>query len=266
VEKLETPNENEKEAETSSKPWKHSRWVVPVVLALLSIVVTIGVAWFQFSKLEEEMREAELEREKAVRSTVVSIVEEHILNEKELDISRLARLTEHLSREYTLRRSIPISELLEKAEFNILNSRYLDFEKKEKYKTVFNTIYKELPQVSTLRYDGRHADLVNDLVSSLQAGQSQDTETKLNRVLQAFNSDIEHLAAQRKPETSIPNLLRSIKESPYAILFVVFVYLLFGVYGYFQIQARRRRRERQANQDRIYEQLRADMETKGPNM
>ena len=127
--------------ENDIKKSKKTRWVSLVITTLISIAFTIGVAWYQISKSAIQAVEAEQEREKSVRSTLIAIVEEHIINEKPIEISRLARLIELRRREEGVRIPISVSEIFEKAEFNILNSRYLDFERKEKYKTVFDELY-----------------------------------------------------------------------------------------------------------------------------
>ena len=132
------------------------------------MLATIAFSWYQSSEAEEEGRKAELEREKAVKKQLVSIVEEHVLNGEPFDLSRLRRITDLQVKEQEIRSSLPILELVEKAELNILDSRYLDFESKKTYKKVFDNIYREIGQSTKMDYDGRHLGLVDDLVANLK--------------------------------------------------------------------------------------------------
>ncbi len=64
------------------------------------------------------------------------IVEEHVLNDKPINLARLARLVDQRRRAERIATVITLAEILEQSEFNILNSRYLPFEKKEALKPV----------------------------------------------------------------------------------------------------------------------------------
>ena len=84
------------------------RWLWLVITTIVGVVATILVGWYQLNKAAGEARKAEVEREKAVRLTIVSIIEEHVLNGKGLDLSPLRRLVEFQAKEQALGRSLPI--------------------------------------------------------------------------------------------------------------------------------------------------------------
>ena len=179
----------------SSEPERYTRLKrigITAASILLPILATIAIAWYQSSKAEEEGRKAELEREKAVKKQLVSIVEEHVLNGEPLDLSRLRRLTDLQVKEQEIRNSLPILELVEKAELNILDSRYLDFDSKQTYKKVFDNIYREIGQSTKMDYDGRHLGLVDDLVANLKnrANRRAYAFRKLTQVPQKLSTEI----------------------------------------------------------------------------
>ena len=209
---------------------------------LLPILATIAFAWYQSSEAEEEGRKAELEREKAVKKQLVSIVEEHVLNGEPLDLSRLRRITDLQVKEQEIRSSLPILELVEKAELNILDSRYLDFDSKKTYKKVFDNIYKEIGQSTKMDYDGRHLGLVDDLVANLKKGKSEDAVHKLNRLLEAFNADIGELESRSSPDSK-SFIFGEVIASPFFLALMV-AYSALVFYFWSRVQARRRARER----------------------
>jgi len=134
---------------------------------------------------------AESERARNARAEIVGIVEENVINQKVLDVSRIARLIELRRSQDRVTTQITVADVIEEAEFNILNTRYLDFKQKDQYKTVFDQLYKDLGSREFAPYkEGPHADLLNDLASAIQQGKTTEAIEKLNRVASAFRSDL----------------------------------------------------------------------------
>lgn len=257
-------------SDSGDKESTRSKWILPILTTAVGVLVTILVGWYQISKAEDEVRKAEIEREKAVKLTLVSIIEEHVLNGKQLDLSRLRRIAELQAKEQAIRRSLPIIELIEKAEFNILNSRYLGFDSKEAYKSVFDSIYVKIAQNTTITYDGRHPNLVSDLIASLQKGRTEDITLKLNRLLEAFNADIEELEVRSTPAKTLFSFAETLQQSPVSILSFIIAYLLLGTVIIVYVWIRRRQRlelQRQRlelfRQEALYESMKRhfDMDT-----
>ena len=71
---------------------KKKSWIAPTITTLVGVAVSVLVAWYQISLSEEQTQEAERERSKSGKSELVQIVEEHVINQDPLDISRLSRL------------------------------------------------------------------------------------------------------------------------------------------------------------------------------
>jgi len=120
----------------------------------VGVIVSVLVAWYQINLNEEQIQEAEKERAKSVKNELVQIVEEHVINKKPLDISRLSRLADFRSREENLLLTPTVSEVVENAEFNIIKSQYLEFDKKLEFKGIFNGIYAEIYTPDKVDYSG----------------------------------------------------------------------------------------------------------------
>ncbi|GAB1045664.1 MAG: hypothetical protein SPiBPW_40360 [Shewanella algae] len=151
-------------------------WVSPVVTTIISIVVAVGLTWYQINRSEQEERKAEVERVKTVKSILVSIVEDHVINNQPIDIKRLSRLVDIKTRESNILAPPRLLEIVQLAELNIINSGYLDFETKESYKKVFDKIYNDIRDDYKFDFEGvRNPALIEQVVSSIKAGNSEES-------------------------------------------------------------------------------------------
>jgi hypothetical protein len=154
-------------------------------------VVPILIGWYTIYRTERQAVLAESERARSVRASIVAIVEEHVVNGKSIESSRLARLIELKRKEERLTTPILLADVIEEAEFNILSTRYLDFKQKENYKDVFVKLHQDLeppPQFKSYS-EGPHVELVNDLAKSIQDGKSAEALEKLDRLFSLFRAD-----------------------------------------------------------------------------
>src|SRR5260370_16573693 len=130
-------------AEDEHKPARR-RWLNIVATVFIGLVIPIGIAWYTIYRSESQAVLAEAERARNVRASIVAIVEESVINEKPLETSRIARLIDLRRTEDRVTTPISTTESLCEAQFNILNTRYLDFKQKDKYKNAFDDLYKDL--------------------------------------------------------------------------------------------------------------------------
>jgi hypothetical protein len=241
-------DDSRKEPEGDRKGWK-----TPVLTTLAGILVSILVAWYQISRSEEQAMQAQIERSKSVKNELVRVVEEHIINEKPLDISSLARLAEfRASREGLL--AVPtVSEIVQSAEFNILTSQYLEFERKEKFKSYFNQIYATLAIPASLNYDGPFENTVNDIYASIQNGNVSEVASKVNVLVTNFEARLKDLEAQHKikSRTNIEDLVKELIEDP---TLIVMTLVLYGGLLYVGREFRRRIRRRRFIDREEYEE------------
>ncbi|MGF1718172.1 hypothetical protein L4D08_25250 [Photobacterium chitinilyticum] len=226
------------------------KWVVPVVTTLIGIIATIIVAWYQLNVSEEQAQQAALERERSVKSNIVKIVEEHVINDNTLDVARLARLIDLRSREERLNRKISVLEVLQKAEFNIINSSYLEFKKKDKYKQTFDKIYATISFGGLDNYSGKHENVANELAKAIRSGDNEVAITALGSLLDLFNKDIED--AESKSGNLIISISKLLEPRFFLIIIGVQAVLMF-LLSLIRFQQRKRREQDLINRHKFKE-------------
>ena len=200
------------------------QWIGPVLTTLIGIIATIAVGWYQIDRAEEEAATAERERARSIRQNLVSVVEERILNGQPVDVGGLARLIDLRRREERVTTPISSLEVIELAEFNILSSRYLAFERKESLRLLFEGTYRDI----ALRYSPRfrnipNADLANQLAKSIQDGKRTEALEQLQRVIDAYAKDVTAAQARSRREVGLTELIDEIRKNPF-----IFVTLVLG--------------------------------------
>ncbi|WP_139835208.1 hypothetical protein [Aeromonas hydrophila] len=218
------------------------KWGIPLVTTFIGIIATIIVAWYQMKIGEEQAFEAAIEREKAVIQNVVKIVEEHVINNNSVDIPRLARLIDLRSKEEKIQNKISVLQIIQKAEFNIINSDYLEFNKKNEYKKIFDNIYSQMNFDGLDGYDGLHANVANELAKSIRGGDSQTAITTLNSLLDLLNKDITE-AKERNSYDFLSILKIFDKDFMFMLLGIQFVLML--TLTYFRIVIKRMREKQE---------------------
>jgi hypothetical protein len=206
-------------------------WLSPVITTVISILVAIGLTWYQINRAETEAAEAEIERVKSVKSTMISIVEDHVINKQPIDISRLSRLIDVKSREANINSTIRVLEIVQLAELNILNSGYLDFKTKEEFKKVFDSIYKNVRNEYKINHtDVKHAALIEDVVSSIKLGKMEESVGNLQLLVEAYSSDIKTLEAKQRKTELFKILYKSFGEKPMSFIVVIIIYFVLLIY------------------------------------
>lgn len=233
--------ENNEEKKQISK----GKWVIPTITTLIGVVVSILVAWYQIKINEEQTLQAEIERAKSVKNELVLIVEEHIINQKPLDISRLARISEFRAKQEKLLVIPSVSEIVENAEFNILKSQYLEFEKKQQFKEIFNGIYAEITIPENVKYNGLFENTVNDIYASIQKGSTKDITSKVSKLVSDFNSRISELEAEKslRKKLDINDVIEAISDKPSTLIIAMSVYLFIISIMFFSLRRIRYRRK-----------------------
>lgn len=223
------------QTETTSKKRK---WPGILATLFIGIVVPVAIGWYTIYRTEAQAVLAESERARNARAAIVGIVEENVINQKVLDVSRIARLIELRRSQDRVTSPISVADVIGKAEFNILDTRYLDFKQKDQYKVVFDQLYKDLGSRQFSPYkDAPHADLLNDLAASIEQSKTTEALEKLNRVASAFQSDLTKEQAVQKRIDPFKLLL----DHP-AWLISFFVVYLGAAYLYLRYRRLRFRR------------------------
>jgi len=215
----------------SSKDVKKYPWMSSVITTVISIAVAVGLTWYQINRAEQEEQKAEIERVKTVKSTMVGIVEDHVVNNQSIDISRLSRLVDIKSREANIQVAPRLLEIIQLAELNIINSGYLDFQTKDGYKKVFDTIYEGLGREYKVDYsDSKNSALIEQLISSIKVGNSEDSIANLQLLLEAYSSDIKKLEAKSESKEGLSIFFNLIDEKPQMFIIIFSFYAIFLVF------------------------------------
>jgi len=224
-----------------------------VITTLIGVAATVGVGSYQLFRAEQEAVLAEQERARAVRQSLVSIVEEHVLNRKPISLAQLARLVDQRRRDERINATIALSDIIEQVEFNVLNTRYLPFERKEALRPVFNALYLELGTRTFAAYppETRNAELLNDLARQIQEGKPAHALEALKRLQDAHVKDLEAGSASRRGP-AVKDVFRELIENPapLVITFVAYIFLAWLLFRNRRVLARVIWRLRETQEDR----------------
>ena len=200
---------------------KRRSWIGLTITTLLGVGATIAVGWYQLSRTEAQAALAELERARGVQSSVVSILEEHVLNDKPIALARLARLIDQRRSAQNISLPITLSDVIEEAEFNILKSAYLPFDRKETLKVVFDTLYSDLSARQFVPYspDAPNADLVNELAIRIQEGKTKEALESLTRLQEAHVAQVAY-ASTRREKREFSDVVQELLNNPLPLLAV----------------------------------------------
>lgn len=213
-------------SETAQRPAKR-QWLGLLVTTLIGIAATFSVGWFQLSRAEKQAALAEQERGRAIRQNLVSVVEEHVLNDKPIELARLARLIDQRRRDERFAGVITAAELIEQAEFNILSTRYLPFERKQALKPVFDGLYKEMSLSAFAPFPANtpNSSLLNELARQIQEGKSQVALDTLRRLHDAQRREVENARFGARSET-LRDLFEQLAKDPLPFIFTFVIYVV----------------------------------------
>jgi len=203
-------------------------WVSPVITTVIGILVAIGLTWYQINRAEQEEQKVDIERIKTVKNTMVSIVEDHVINNQPISISRLSRLVDIKSREANIKITPRLLEIIQIAELNIINSGYLDFQTKNGYKKVFDSIYDAMRKEYKVDYiDNKNSVLIDQLISSIKVGNSEESISSLQLLVEAYSVEINELELKANRKSDLDRLSDLISDKPLFVLGISFVYIIF---------------------------------------
>ena len=145
-----------------------------------------------------------------------------MLNGKSIDLPRLARLIDQRRRSEGVDVAITLAEVIEQAEFNTLNSRYLTFQRKEEIKPVFDSLYTALASAAFAPYprETPNSDLLNSIAARVQESKTAEALEGLKRLQEAHAHDVT-AAVEGRNQRSFEDSLRQLAKSPTRLLIIV---------------------------------------------
>lgn len=206
--------------ETSPTVAPKKDWFGYIFTTAAGVIATVVVAWYQLYVTQRDAAAAELERARAVRQVAVAIVEEHVLNGKKLELERLARLIDQRRRDESITVPIPVTEVVELAEFSISSSRHLSVDRKEEMKPLFDSFYAEQQARSFQPQDSQvpSTPLLNEVAKRIQEGRGSEALAALKRLDEVQRRELAEAAKRAKP--SVFDAVLDVFTSPTKIIFL----------------------------------------------
>ena len=222
---------------TASRPARD--WFGYILTALIGVIVTVAATWYQLYASDKQSTAAEIERARTVRQNVISIVEEQALSGKKLEAVRITRLIDQRRREQNV--SIPVltADVVEQAEFNIASSTYLDVERKEQIKPIFDSFHSDLAARSFKVFSPGtpNMELLNQLAKQIQEGKTAEALANVQRIQELHSEELAQLVKRTRPSILDAFIAFFTKPLNLALFILVYAVALMGL-----ITIKRRRR------------------------
>lgn len=230
------------EAAPTSSPKQPRDWFGYIFSAIVAIVITVAATWYQLYLTDKQATAAEVERSHAVRQSVISIIEEQALNGIRLEPERINRLIEQRRREQNITLTIPISDTVEQAEFNIQSSTYIGIDRKQQIKPVFDAFYAELAARTFQAFPQTtpNSAALNELAKQIQDGKTASALANLQKISDVYNLEVTQLTKKASP--TIFEAIGSIFTQPWKLVLLLAAY---AVLLFLAVVSRRRRKFRE---------------------
>jgi hypothetical protein len=201
--------------------------------------MTVSATWYQLRETEGQANAAEAERARAVRQSIISIVEEQSLNGIKLEAGRINRLIDQRRREHNVSLQVSPADVVEQAEFNITSSTYLGVARKEQIKPIFDAFYADFASrsVQTFPPDTPNVALLNELAKQIQEGKTAPALANLRRLQELNSETVSQLTKKLKP-TFVDAFAEFISQPKHIAIFA----LVYGLLICLVTIVRRRRR------------------------
>lgn len=171
----------------------HSATIISTIISIIFTIIVgyVGVVWSQ-----NQFKKAEVERRDRVKKELLEIIEEHIVNQKTIKPTRLYRLIENKCSQNDVTPFKPI-ELIKNSESNILESKHIDFQQKEQYKTVFDSIYLNFNSIlfdlegissDSLSFALRNPELIASLTKNIVECNTEKANKDLKNLIVTISS------------------------------------------------------------------------------
>lgn len=165
----------------------------------------------------------------------VAIVEEHVLNGKKLEIERLARLIDQRRRDESITIPIPVTEVVELAEFSISSSRHLSVDRKEEMKPLFDAFYAEQRARFFQPLDGQvpSTPLLNEVAKRIQEGKAPEALAALKRLDEVQKTELAEAATRAKPSVfdAVLDVFSSPTKTAFLIAFIVLYFFIVTAFA-----------------------------------
>ena len=218
-------------------------WTQTIVALVVGAILTLGTTYYTIYEGNKQAVQAENERYIKVKDNIVSIVEEHIVNQKRVDLYSIQRIIDIRIKEENVKIPLSVSDIISQAEYNILNSRHLDIGKKEEYEKAISEIQKGFLADSTFDFSKyKEADLMKSIRLEINKANSQEAAKLLLVLVDKYEASLKEADNLRVKKEK--NDFDFLFDKPSLLLMVIAVYgLLASTYLSFYRRRLRRRKE-----------------------
>lgn len=252
-------NKKAKNKDTSDSPQKGNGWAPAIVSIILGAFFTVLVGWYtiyynnqQTLEANEQSLQAEKERYIKVKDDLVSIIEEYVVDEKQIDIATLQRLINIRTKEETLKTNILISDIIQKAEYNILNSKHLSVDEKSRYKDLIRIYYDELNETTASSNiidlpsfeEHQFSENLKNLSVKIQEKNTKEALILLKEVASKYEDILKKNSSEVRTASKIGvfDLLQYLYQKP-SMLFPIGIGYAFILFTYFFWANKRQKRK-----------------------
>ncbi len=219
-------------------------WTQTIVALVIGAILTLGTTYYTIYEGNKQAVQAENERYIKVKDNIVSIVEEHIVNQKKVDLYSIQRIIDIRIKEENVKIPLSVSDIISQAEYNILNSRHLDIGKKEEYEKAINEIHKGFLADSTFDFSKyKEADLMKSIRSEINKANSQEAAKLLLVLVDKYETSLKE--AENLKTKKDKNDFEFLFDKPSLLIMVIAVYgvLASAFLSFYRIRLRRKKEE-----------------------
>lgn len=238
-----------------NKEQSNSTWTQAIVTLIIGALVTVGATYYTIYEGNKQAVQAEQERFIKVKDNIVSIVEEHIVNQKKVDINSLQRVISIKIKEEKISYPLAVSDILAQAEYNILNSRHLDINKKEEYEKAISEIYHQFAIDSTFDYSKyKESELLQSITNEIGKSNNSEANRLLITLVEKYENEIKSIEVEKSK--SEKKFFEFLLEKPSLTIIVVVLYSVFSLTFLTFYRNRLRRRKEELERRKILEKER----------
>jgi len=210
-----------------------SNWLPTIVSILIGALITIIATWYTIYKGEQDTLKADNERYKKVKENIVSIVEEHIVNNRSIDFYCVKRLIDIQVKEENLKHIPNVADILAQAEYNILNSKHLDFKKKDEFKKVISNFYIRSISDSVLNYNKyKFPNEIKSILKAIENNQNNIAQKEFIALLEKYQTLIDKVA-QSNEQAKEKKFINYLFDNPALLMITLTSYILILLLYYF---------------------------------
>jgi hypothetical protein len=207
-----------------------TNWVGISITAVITVVITLLSVYLTNRAFRDYVTSAREERISQAKDDLIGILENQIINRKEISTDKVHNLIEAVEREHSVNLSDQLTPvtLLQDLELRIEQSSHLDTEQKEKYgekiEKIIANIEEKGQEIKELPPEIYHAPIIEDIEDALEA----DNVDGALDLIEKLKAKVEQEAVTDEVEFENPFLqtVFRIRDDPVLRVLILIVYIV----------------------------------------